>query len=359
MNSNSEDAIEQKSQTLIVEPSPRDLDTRAFLRRANPRIRPGVLTESQMRYLDRLADHLEIRDDEAVVDGPLVNVVVFAKMGTGKTTWITKNRESVEVELWDGDEVLNYVGVSKKNDHWYGTTFDEFATSKIMRVLRSLDGIVFYSGNPLVGLPDYIVTINEDTRMSQLRGRPGWFPTDERLLDENDAYAAAIERMPSNRLARSIDDVVRTIEVDILGVLTGLPDVYDQGKLQPRWHHRLFLLYGSARESMTVLEARGFVRRGACIILVDGANGKTLKELATPSEILSRAWMNNLVLGVHANDVNWLGERLGPNRFKKALHVGKNYTLVEHDEHLNTLYLNSLDTLLWHGSASDDEPGSL
>lgn len=121
-------------------------------------------------------------------------LLVFAPCGTGKSHFIKRFKGHNSNPIVDGDTLLEEAGVYNRNYLWYEDYPKERA--KIIRAIEKAlkKGIhVFYSGNPLLWEPDYIVYPDPEVRKRQLRCRDEYVPTTIQFDREEEAYQTAIE----------------------------------------------------------------------------------------------------------------------------------------------------------------------
>lgn len=117
-------------------------------------------------------------------------LLVFAAMGSGKTTFIDNVNESY---ILDGDVLLKNLGVKNRNDFWYDAKYKEEQRLIIdsFDYYLNLGYWIFYSGNPTIMYPDVVILPDKKERWRRLQGRIRYRPTQEKFILEQRAYEGA------------------------------------------------------------------------------------------------------------------------------------------------------------------------
>ncbi len=117
-------------------------------------------------------------------------MLVFAPCGSGKSYFVENYAGDLEIE--DGDVILEAGGIKNRNCFWYGNYPEERNSIKCALLERVAEGkIVLYSGSPLILRPEIIVLPPSKLRWKRVTSRVGYQPTRAQFMREEEAYRTA------------------------------------------------------------------------------------------------------------------------------------------------------------------------
>jgi len=135
--------------------------------------------------------------------------LVFAPCGSGKSHFV--DNSASEVNVVDGDVVLDENGIKNRNYYWYENRKLEQRRIRLCLREKLQEGVhVLYSGNPVVWKPDVIVLPPQEERWERVSTRRGFRPTREQFLREESAYANAKDDVPTLASFTELKDFLNT-----------------------------------------------------------------------------------------------------------------------------------------------------
>lgn len=138
----------------------------------------------------------------------MTGLLIFAPCGAGKSYFV--ERAASELNVADGDVILEEAGVKNRNYFWYeGKKAEQQRIRSTISKALNEGKNVLYSGNPLVWTPDVIYLPSEKVRWQNVTGRDGFCPTRKQFLREEDAYRKASQKIDT---VESIEELVEYIK---------------------------------------------------------------------------------------------------------------------------------------------------